>query len=259
MLGLASLLAAAPDPRRSRSALERLVAEARRRVTSSQAHRRLALVRADADLRQRASAARAVRRATRVTGDRASLRVARESLEFLEDVCFRRRSPGAGRQRRLAQPRRREAGGRRASDRRRGVRARVPRRLLGRPATTTTCAACASRSPGSWAPTGSVCRSTTSRPPAAATAWAWRDVNLNQGAESTISFLLSLLEMLELAGEGLEYADDAPTATQSTMTSIDPITRTAHRLLPDPRRVIAKPYLARRGDRCCRARRARAC
>jgi glycosyltransferase involved in cell wall biosynthesis len=29
--------------------------------------------------------------------------------------------------------------------------------------------------------------------------------NLNQGAESTICFLLSLLEMLELAGEGLEY------------------------------------------------------
>ena len=30
--------------------------------------------------------------------------------------------------------------------------------------------------------------------------------NLNQGAESTVSFLLSLIEMLELAGEGLEYA-----------------------------------------------------
>jgi hypothetical protein len=30
--------------------------------------------------------------------------------------------------------------------------------------------------------------------------------NLNQGAESTVCFLLSLIEMLELAGEGLEYA-----------------------------------------------------
>ncbi len=30
--------------------------------------------------------------------------------------------------------------------------------------------------------------------------------NLNQGAESTVSFLLSLIEMLELAGEGLEHA-----------------------------------------------------
>lgn len=34
--------------------------------------------------------------------------------------------------------------------------------------------------------------------------------NLNQGAESTICFLLSLIEMLELAGEGLEYALSAP-------------------------------------------------
>jgi glycosyltransferase involved in cell wall biosynthesis len=31
--------------------------------------------------------------------------------------------------------------------------------------------------------------------------------NLNQGAESTLAFLLSLIEMLELAGEGLEYGD----------------------------------------------------
>jgi hypothetical protein len=30
------------------------------------------------------------------------------------------------------------------------------------------------------------------------------DVNQNQGAESTICFLTSLLNMLELAGEGLE-------------------------------------------------------
>jgi glycosyltransferase involved in cell wall biosynthesis len=35
--------------------------------------------------------------------------------------------------------------------------------------------------------------------------------NLNQGAESTISFLLSLIEMLELAGEGLEYGDASET------------------------------------------------
>ncbi len=35
-------------------------------------------------------------------------------------------------------------------------------------------------------------------------------LNLNQGAESTVSFLLALIEMLELAGEGLEYGDEAP-------------------------------------------------
>ncbi len=33
------------------------------------------------------------------------------------------------------------------------------------------------------------------------------EINQNQGAESTLAFLLSLLEMLELAGEGLEYTD----------------------------------------------------
>jgi hypothetical protein len=32
------------------------------------------------------------------------------------------------------------------------------------------------------------------------------EVNQNQGAESTLSFLLSLLAMLELADEGLEHA-----------------------------------------------------
>ena len=38
------------------------------------------------------------------------------------------------------------------------------------------------------------------------------EANQNEGAESTVSFLLSLLEMLELAGEGLEHADDPRTA-----------------------------------------------
>jgi hypothetical protein len=38
--------------------------------------------------------------------------------------------------------------------------------------------------------------------------------NLNQGAESTVSFLLSLIEMLELAGEGLEYAHGAEAGAQ---------------------------------------------
>jgi hypothetical protein len=37
------------------------------------------------------------------------------------------------------------------------------------------------------------------------------EANQNEGAESTVSFLLSLLEMLELAGEGLEHADDPKT------------------------------------------------
>ncbi len=36
-----------------------------------------------------------------------------------------------------------------------------------------------------------------------------RAANLNQGAESTISFLLSLIDMLELAGDGLESVQEA--------------------------------------------------
>jgi hypothetical protein len=32
-------------------------------------------------------------------------------------------------------------------------------------------------------------------------------VNLNQGAESSVCFLMSLIDMLDLAGEGLEHAD----------------------------------------------------
>ena len=55
-------------------------------------------------------------------------------------------------------------------------------------------------------------------------------VNQNQGAESTICFLLSLLEMLELAGEELEHADRIRRAASSHAT--DTITRTHHRLLP---------------------------
>ncbi len=38
-------------------------------------------------------------------------------------------------------------------------------------------------------------------------------LNQNEGAESTVSFLISLLEMLELAGEGLEHGDAQPKAT----------------------------------------------
>ncbi len=38
--------------------------------------------------------------------------------------------------------------------------------------------------------------------------------NLNQGAESTVSFLLSLMAMLELAGEGLEYAAAGAAGTE---------------------------------------------
>jgi len=47
-------------------------------------------------------------------------------------------------------------------------------------------------------------------------------LNLNQGAESTISFLMSLIAMLELAGEGLEFAGgpaESGPAAQNGVTS----------------------------------------
>jgi hypothetical protein len=36
------------------------------------------------------------------------------------------------------------------------------------------------------------------------------EANQNEGAESTLCFLMSLLKMMELAGEGLEHPDAAP-------------------------------------------------
>jgi len=40
------------------------------------------------------------------------------------------------------------------------------------------------------------------------------DVNQNQGAESTICFLMSLLTMLELAGDGLDHGDAEEVSTR---------------------------------------------
>ncbi len=89
-----------------------------------------------------------------VTGDRATLRDARESLEFLEEVCFDGDQPAARRQHRLAQPRRRKG---RAPTSRPSTPPRSCLRFAARtrsPRIGTTCAACARRSRGSSAPTG---------------------------------------------------------------------------------------------------------
>ena len=42
------------------------------------------------------------------------------------------------------------------------------------------------------------------------------EINRNQGAESTICFLLSLLKMLDLAGEELETNDEVTMAAESS-------------------------------------------
>ena len=99
-----------------------------------------------------------------ITGERSSLRVARESLEFLEEICFRDGQlvlvGNAGWHRRGGA----KAPSRRAGHRRGRLRAGLPRRLPGHRRPPLPAAACASRSPGSWAPTACGCRSTTSSP-----------------------------------------------------------------------------------------------
>ena len=98
-----------------------------------------------------------------------------------------RRAAGAGGQRRLALPRRGQGAAPTSRPSTPPPSCWPSAAPTWPPAITTTCAGCASRSPGSWAPTGWACRSTTSPPPAAATAWASPSANQNQGAESTIS------------------------------------------------------------------------
>jgi hypothetical protein len=145
-------------------------------------------------------------RAYEVTGERASLRVAREALEFLEGVCF-------------------EQGqlvlvGNAGWHRRGEMKARTDEQAI-----DTAALVLAFR--GAYLVTGDHHYLQRMRE-----SFAWflganrlglpmydfvtggcrdglgaTESNPNQGAESTISFLLSLLQMLELAGEGLEHAE----------------------------------------------------
>ena len=140
-----------------------------------------------------------------VTGERASLRVARESLEFLEGVCF--------------EDRRLRLVGNVGWHSRGGEKPPADEQAI-------DAAAFVLAFRGAYLATGDHQYLRRMRE-----SFAWflgvnrlglplydpmtggcRDglgatqVNQNQGAESTICFLLSLLEMLELAGEGLEHA-----------------------------------------------------
>lgn len=146
-------------------------------------------------------------RASARTGERTSLRVAREALEFLEEICFGEGKlmlvGNAGWHSRGA---RKPAADEQATDAAAFVLAfrgayqvtgdhHYLRRMresfawflganrLGMPLYDFATAGCRDGL-GATAP------------------------NHNQGAESTIAFLLSLLEMHELAGEGLEHSDD---------------------------------------------------
>ena len=140
------------------------------------------------------------------TGDRGSLRYARESLEFLEDVCFDGaqlqlvgnagwHSRGAAKARADEQPIDAAAfvlafrcahavtGDRHYLQRMRQSFAWfLGANRLGLPLYDFTTGGCRD-------------------------GMGVSDINQNQGAESTLSFLMALLKMLELAGEGLEHAD----------------------------------------------------
>jgi hypothetical protein len=147
-------------------------------------------------------------RAFQVTGDRASLRVAREALEFLESVCF---VDG-----RLVLV------GNAGWHRRGGTKAQTDEQA-------TDAAAFVLAFRGAFRATADHHYLRRMRE-----SFAWflganrlgiplydfatagcrdglgaTEVNQNQGAESTLSFLMSLLEMLELAGEGVEQVDGA--------------------------------------------------
>ena len=142
-----------------------------------------------------------------VTGDRATLRVAREALEFLEDDCF------DGDRLMLV--------GNDGWHGRGGVKAEADEQAI-------DAAAFVLAFRGAYMATNERHYLRRMREAFAwflgenrlglplydfatgwllATASARTHVNLNQGAESTICFLMSLIDMLELAGEGLEHAE----------------------------------------------------
>ncbi len=144
-----------------------------------------------------------------VTGERASLRVARESLEFLEELCFK------DGQLVLI--------GNSGWHSRGGVKAHADEQA-------TDAAAFVLAFRGAYLATGDRHHLKRMRE-----SFAWflganrlglplydfatagcrdglgdTEVNQNEGAESTVSFLMSLQRMLELVGEGLEHPDDSP-------------------------------------------------
>jgi glycosyltransferase involved in cell wall biosynthesis len=148
----------------------------------------------------------------RVTGERTGLRVARESLEFLEKVCF-----SAGHLQLVGNAGWHSAGG----------------SLAQADEQATDAAAYVLAFRGAYLATEDRHYLRRMRE-----SFAWflginrlhlplynfvtggchdglglSEVNQNQGAESTVSFLLSLQRMLELAGEGLEHSEERPSRT----------------------------------------------
>jgi glycosyltransferase involved in cell wall biosynthesis len=206
ILGLASFLAYDPDADGARAALVRL-AEAL--VSRYQGESREGWRWFEPALTyDNAMIPLALFKAYAVTGERTSLRVARESLEFLEEICFR------DSQLVLV--------GNAGWHRRGGVKAQADEQAI-------DAAAFVLAFRGAYLATRDRHYLRRMRE-----SFAWflganrlgvalhdsatggcrdglgaAEANQNQGAESTVSYLMSLLEMLELAGEGLEHPEDA--------------------------------------------------
>ena len=139
-----------------------------------------------------------------VTGERTSLRVARESLEFLEGICFEE-----GRLTLVGNAGWHSRGGTKPPADEQAIDAAAfvlafrgayvatgDHQYLRRMRESFAWFLGANRLGVSlYDPVTAGCRDGLGR----------TEANQNQGAESTLCFLLALLEMLELAGEGLEY------------------------------------------------------
>jgi hypothetical protein len=201
ILGLVSLLTAEPDVRAVRELLDRLVADLleRYRANSGEGWRWF-----ESTLTyDNAMLPLALFAAYGVTGERSSLRDARESLEFLEEICF------DGDQLQLI--------GNAGWHDRGGPKAQADEQAIDTAAFVLAfrCAYAVTkdrhylrrmRESFAWFLGGNRLRV----PMYDFSTGGCRDglgpnhVNQNQGAESTICFLASLLKMFELAGEGLD-------------------------------------------------------
>ena len=213
ILGLASVLAAAPDSTEMRSALDRLVEKLaewyHNHATEEWRWFEPTLTYDNAILPL------ALFAAYELTRERATLRVARESLEFLEDVCFH-----GDRLQLVGNTGWHSRGGKKARADEQAIDAAAfvlafrcaykvtaDRHYLRRMRESFAWFLGANRLgvPLYDFATGGCCDG-----------MGVAEVNRNQGAESTICFLLSLLKMLDLAGEELETNDEVTMAAESS-------------------------------------------
>jgi glycosyltransferase involved in cell wall biosynthesis len=213
ILGLASVLAAAPDSTEMRVALDRLVGKLaewyHNHATEEWRWFEPTLTYDNAILPL------ALFAAYEVTRERATLRVARESLEFLEDVCFH-----GDRLQLVGNTGWHSRGGKKARADEQAIDAAAfvlafrcaykvtaDRHYLRRMRESFAWFLGANRLgvPLYDFATGGCCDG-----------MGVAEINRNQGAESTICFLLSLLKMLDLAGEELETNDEVTMAAESS-------------------------------------------